>query len=250
MVLNTNGQAPYAPTRAVTNILSRFRDRGLQSPITIDVLMKAGIQESLAPRVQQTLRLLDFIDDEGVPNSTFDALQRAPESEYRKGLADMIRAAYAEVYRFADPATDGVDRLRDAFRGFNPRGQQERMISLFLGLCEFAEIDASAAIADRRAGTEISARNVNRAISKIKPRPSVLTRQDLLKAKIQNDIANSALPNIAQLPQGLVGLLQQIPLKGAGWSRSRRDEFMNAFGAVLDFSVPVREHEPEVVADE
>jgi hypothetical protein len=41
------------------------------------------------------------------------------------------------------------------------------------------------------------------------------------------------------LPQGLVGLLHQIPKGGRGWPKSERDGFLAAFTAVLDFTVPV-----------
>jgi hypothetical protein len=42
----------------------------------------------------------------------------------------------------------------------------------------------------------------------------------------------------SNLHAGLVGLLQQIPGAG-GWTVERRDNFLRAFTAVLDFSVPV-----------
>ena len=153
MPLTAGGTAPYAPPSTVTEMLKRFRDRGLQTPITNEVLIRAGVAETLAQRVLQTLKGLEFLDDKGEPTPTFAQLQRAPEAEYRKGLADMLKATYAEVYQFADPAQDGLDRIRDAFRPFNPVGQQERMITLFLGLCEYVGVDISAAMQDKRSAT-------------------------------------------------------------------------------------------------
>lgn len=40
-----------------------------------------------------------------------------------------------------------VSGLRDAFRGYEPSGEQGRMVMLFLGLCEAAGIVKSAATA-------------------------------------------------------------------------------------------------------
>jgi hypothetical protein len=34
--------------------------------------------------------------------------------------------------------------------------------------------------------------------------------------------------------------LQQIPTDGRGWTQETRDNFLKAFSAVLDFSVPIR----------
>jgi len=43
---------------------------------------------------------------------------------------------------------------------------------------------------------------------------------------------------IGDVPPALIGLIRQIPAK-RGWTEQRRDEFIRAFTAVLDFTVPV-----------
>ena len=43
-----------------------------------------------------------------------------------------------------------------------------------------------------------------------------------------------------ELPPALVGLLQQIPLSQGSWTASERDGFLQAFEAVLDFTIRVR----------
>lgn len=242
MPLTAGGTAPYAPPSTVTEMLKRFRDRGLQTPITNEVLIRAGVAETLAQRVLQTLKGLEFLDDKGEPTPTFAQLQRAPEAEYRKGLADMLKATYAEVYQFADPAQDGLDRIRDAFRPFNPVGQQERMITLFLGLCEYVGVDISAAMQDKRSATEApGTRTRNPA-----PRKANGSTKKTASKSEQSGGGRTPppLPPAADgLPPALLGLLQQIPQPGAGWTQQRRDEFLTAFRAVLDFSVPVRDSE-------
>ena len=53
-----------------------------------------------------------------------------------------------------------------------------------------------------------------------------------------------------ELPPGLVGLLQQIPRGGKGWTQETRDNFLTAFTAVLDFTVPIRPIGLEDLTDE
>jgi Family of unknown function (DUF5343) len=154
MAIQPNGVAPYAPPKAVIDIITTYRDRDMRKPFDVGVLMQAGVSESLAPRTLQALKILDIIDSEGNPTPIFEKVVRSSEQEFRDGLADHFSQAYADVFSFADPATNDLGRLRDAFRGYSPRGQQERMITLFLGLLEFAGVDISAARASMRPKTE------------------------------------------------------------------------------------------------
>lgn len=39
------------------------------------------------------------------------------------------------------------------------------------------------------------------------------------------------------VPQPLIGLLLQLPVEG--WTQERRDVFIEAFGTVLDYCVPI-----------
>jgi hypothetical protein len=140
MPIAANGNAPYTSPSAIITVIDRYRDRGLQTPFTLDVLVKAGVSESLAPRTLQALELLDLIDSEGQPTEQFAALRKAPHEELQERFAALLRGAYAEVFSFIDPAQDSRERVRDAFRSYKPFGQQERMVSLFLGLCEYAGV--------------------------------------------------------------------------------------------------------------
>jgi hypothetical protein len=49
---------------------------------------------------------------------------------------------------------------------------------------------------------------------------------------------------VDDLPPGLVGLLRQIPRDGTAWTAEKREGFLNAFTAVLDYSVPVGDPGP------
>jgi hypothetical protein len=140
MPIEANGPAPYAPPSAVLEFLSAVRDKELPTPYTVEVLTRAGITEGLAPRVLKTLKLFDLLDDDNQPTDQMHDLAKAGESDYKQRLADVLRAAYADVLQYIDPASDPLDKIQDQFRHYSPRGQRERMVTLFLGLCEFAGI--------------------------------------------------------------------------------------------------------------
>ena len=136
-LIKTN-PVPYAPASAVLEIISRRRHRGLPIPINADVLSRASVSASLIPRTLQALQVLDLIDGDGNPTAIFEAIRTAPEAEYQRRLEDWLEGTYAEVFTFVDPAKDDEVRIRDAFRSYNPAGQQERMVTLFVGLCTAA----------------------------------------------------------------------------------------------------------------
>jgi uncharacterized protein DUF5343 len=122
----------------VIDVIEFHRRRGLPGPVTLDVLTRVGVSESLAPRTLQALKLLDLVDDDGTVTTTFEGLRTAPEAEYRDRFAEFLRGAYPEIFHFRDPATDERTAIRDAFRSYRPTGMQERMVNLFLGLAEYA----------------------------------------------------------------------------------------------------------------
>src|ERR1700730_19221675 len=102
MPVTTDQAAPYSPGGTILEVLDRYRSRGLPTPITPDVLSRAGIAQTLIPRVLQSLQSLDLIDDKGAPTATFEGLRRAPENEYRKRLEEWLKGTYADVFSFVD----------------------------------------------------------------------------------------------------------------------------------------------------
>lgn len=248
MTFKSGDTVPYAPPQTVIDVLRRIRDRGLPVPVTSEILERAGVSETLSNRTLQTLKLLNFLDAEGAYMPEFDAANRAPEDQYKSRLGDLILGKYQEVVTFADPGTDSYERVRDAFRGFNPVGQQDRMVSLFLGLLDYVGADTSAATRKRPDGAPAAPQR-SAAPRSQRPKKSVSANRNGSPTK--SDVARrEPADDLAELPPGLVGLLRQIPLGGAGWSAATRNTFIEAFTAVLNFSVPVRDHEPEQVATE
>ncbi|MGC1780045.1 MAG: DUF5343 domain-containing protein [Xanthobacteraceae bacterium] len=219
--------APYATAGSLLDLLVRNRDRGLPSPVTAEVLGRAGIPDSLIPRTLQALQTLDLIDKDGAPTQTLEGLRLAPEAEYRDRLAAWLKAAYADIFAFVDPMKDDATRIRDAFRSYEPRGQQDRMVSLFQGLCAAAGLMPEK-IKVPTPGTP------PRAPSRPTPKPP--TRQPV---RITARTRDHSSRHDAALPAPLTGLLASLPPDGEGWSQDRRDRFFAAFGTVLDLCFPV-----------
>lgn len=226
MVVRTDGPAPYAPPATVLSVIDRYRSHGLQTPFTKDVLNRAGVTESLVPRTLQALRLLDLIDGEANPTTQLEGLGRAGHDELQGLLADVVRAAYADVFRFANPAQDSYERVADAFRGYRPRGQHARMITLFLGLCEAAGIVEKAPEKSRTRSTSEPGQAQTR-----RPSPA------------RKAAGSSAPKRAGGLHPALMGLLESLPPTGERWTKDERDRFLETFETVLDFAVPLREEE-------
>lgn len=229
MPLEPNGTAPYAPASTVLSLIERARTRGLPSPITKDVLQRSGISESLLPRTLQTLQLLELIAEDGSWTQNLETLRSAPESEYQTRLADIVRSVYEDVFKFVDPNKDSPTAIRDAFRGYNPHGQQERMIPLFMALCKAAGIVESE--------STIRKPREHNQTKKLQKRP-ITSKTDLQIPKKQS-------PSGTSLPAPLTGLLAALPPEGSGWPKESRDRFLSTFGTLLDFCYPIRKAEPE-----
>jgi len=225
MAVTSERPAPYTSPKAVLDIIERYRNRGLPSPIDADVLARSGVvPDSLIPRTLQAMQTLDLIDDKGAPTGTFESLRLAPQAEYKTALADWLKAAYADVFSFVDPATDDAARIRDAFRSYNPVGQQERMVTLFIGLCAAAGLIPEKESQRRTAAASSRQRT---------PRPSTASNRRRASPQRQPSAATD------RIPAPLAGLLATLPSADTGWTAAKRERFIAAFKGVLDFCVPI-----------
>ncbi len=223
MPVTADKPAPYAPASAVLDLIQRRRDRGLPTPITSEVLGRAGISQSLIPRTLYALQELDLIDEGGMPTEAFEGLRLATEAEYQQRLEAWLKNAYADVFAFVDLTTDDETAVRDAFRSYEPIGQQPRMVTLFQGLARAAGLLPERASAPRPTSRPRS--------------PSTSTRQQARPRAAKPAQATSS----QQLPPAITGLLASLPATGEGWTSESREKFMTTFGAVLDFCFPIVE---------
>jgi hypothetical protein len=237
MAVTQDKPAPYAPASAILEIINRYRNRGLIFPVTGEVLARAGISESLIPRTLQAIQTLDLFGADGNPTATMEAIRLAPEPEYEKRLEDWLKSAYADVFAFVDPTIDGEIRIRDAFRGYNPIGQQERMVTLFQGLCTAAGLAPEKQAPASKPSAPRSA-----------PRAPIRRARNAPPQQLNKSAA--ARVNAYGLPPAIAGLVESLPPPEQGWTTAERDKFLTTFEAVLDFAIPVVQQKSTSNADE
>jgi hypothetical protein len=213
----------------VLQLINGFRDRGLATPFTADVLLRAGITESLVPRVLRSMEQLELIDADGNPTPQMEGLRRASSADFRTRLEEIVRGVYAEVFQFTNPATDPPTKVADAFRAYEPIGQRGRMVTLFLGLCEAGGIIAEGA-ARKQAPTGTSK----------KPAAKPATRRTTEPARG----GEPARANIAGVDPLIAAAVQKLPPNGTGWTKDEREKWLAFFTTTLDFTVPIREAQP------
>ena len=121
MAVTADRPAPYAPIKAILGIIDRYRNRGMASPISADVLARAGISDSLISRTLQALVTLDLINEDddarridarqhgtqerfhvAQPAKVVKRLTTSPNGEPRR-LFDDLPLAFPEIFRVQLP---------------------------------------------------------------------------------------------------------------------------------------------------
>lgn len=219
MPVTADTSAPYTPFGQISEIMSRYREKGNPTVFNTETLGKLGIPDSLNARTLQALKVLDLVKEDGKPTDTFEAIHRAPSDKYQSVLQNWLRAAYADVFLYAE-ADDDETKIRDAFRNYNPSSQQGRMVSLFLGLCALAGLRQKS---EKREASE-------------KTRKKTIRTSVVQRPRKQQTVGD---PVDTGLPPALTGLLRSLPNPSRGWTQPERDKFVNTFGTVLDFCYPI-----------
>lgn len=238
MSIESDGNAPYTSPSAIIQVIEGYRSRGLQTPFTLDVLQKAGVSESLAPRTLQALQLLGLVNDDGTPTDAFDALRKAGGEDFKERFAALLRGAYAEVFSYVDPAQDGRERVRDAFRSYLPVGQQERMVALFLGLCAYAGITDDEP-PRRRAQAQARPRRVERKTAGATSAAGSGVDVAIVNPPFGLDAKQA--PTQAGGHPLIQGLLRELPPPGATWSRAKMDAWLEAQRTIFNLLYKIAE---------
>lgn len=235
MPVTIDQPTPYAPASAILDLIDRHRNKGLPPIVDADVLLRAGVSDSLVPRTLQALKTLDLLDDDGRPSQVFEGIRLAPTAEYQQRLAEWLNAAYADALSFIDPATDDEVAIRDAFRKYVPTGQQPRMVSLFMGLFTAAGVmpqKAKAPAQKRASNGGSTAKIIKNATRRVASHASA---KDVQRPQQQTVNVSGGLP------PAIAGLLATLPNDGGYWTKDRRDGFMATFAAVVDYTFKIGE---------
>lgn len=232
MPLQPGDTAPYTTAQAAITALDAWRDRGFGTPVTPEILTRAGVTESLARRTFQSLVALEVLLPDGqITEQMADFRNTRGDEEYRARLQAWLRSVFADVLQYADPSTDTHERVTEAFRSYEPAGQRRSMAALLLGLWRYAGLPVAATPAPSNGAGQSRAPRRSSAPRKPKPKPPANSGASSGSSSQRLDVGG--------LPPGLVGLLHQIPSGGRAWTSQRRNDFIQAFQAVLNFSVPV-----------
>lgn len=164
----------------------------------------------------------------------FEELKRAKTEEYPERLAEIVRGAYLPVFQIVDPNKDSDTALDDAFRHFEPSAQRVKMIALFRGLAEEAEIIEKGKPRQREGGARRSetAPPRQRAAPKV-PKPTTETGPAL------GVTVDEALPDYRLIQ----AVIQQLP-REPRWPGARRDRWLAALTAAVDLVFEVEEEGP------
>jgi hypothetical protein len=232
MPIAPNGPAPYAAPSTVIATVLQHRDRGLPEPVTSEVVNRVIESEAMAPRVLKTLVLLDLIDGEGKILPQFNELAHAQTQEdFLARFADVVRAGYADVFQYIEPATADLERIEGQFRSYTPRGQRERMVTLFRGLCAYTGI-----VGSDEQHVKVPTQRRTKAATQAKESDTSSNKSTASASKQKAPQPPPPPPpqdNAAEKNLVVRGLLQTLPPVGAVFPEKRRQEWADAMLAAF-----------------
>ncbi len=157
----------YTPTKAITRFLDAWRRGDAEAPLTVERLVAVDTPPSVAPRALRTLEGLGLIADGQPTDDLLRFRSAATDADAQSVLADVVRREYADIFtEIGEVESASEDELLSAFANYEPASQRDRMVGLFLGLCQFSGLvsaprrtgrrprSASASAIGSRSGTE------------------------------------------------------------------------------------------------
>jgi hypothetical protein len=232
---------PYSPGNRTVDVVNRIHEGKTPQVLTLKALQSLGVPEGNAARVQKTLRFLGLITPEHQLDDAAVRLRKATSDEYEETLAELIRASYQPIFVSYDPATATDTDLNNAFKPYDPAGQRQNMIGLFMALCREAGL-ASQSSEVRKRGRPSVASTVRRSRESQKG-----------EAKDTNDtqaapVTQSVVTQTAKIADGVLfhpaidALLREgrKVAESDEWTIDARDRIVSGFQTLLDLFLPVK----------
>jgi len=236
--IQPDGEAPYNSAPATVAVIERFRAGTLQTPVTLDVLRRAGVHESLVRRTHKALRLLELIDENGQPTEQFKVLAKVRPDEYKDAFAGYLRSVYKDVFTYTDPADGDTAAITNAFWGYKPPGQRETMVRLFLGLCEYAGLIPEQK-RERPAPSPRKPKDATTATRSRKRGDQGGEQQQQPPPPPEHKEQPPPTPPAPPVPldgidPALVVWFQKIPQSGSPWAKDEKERWFTALRAMVD----------------
>jgi hypothetical protein len=229
---DTKWTPPYVSFRTILNLLTRMADNGI--PPQIDRSFLSG-SEGGKTQVITALRSLGLVEQDGrVTELLIDLVQKPQERPAL--IAGLLREFFPKPVDLG--LVNATQRqLEDAFAEYGIRGDTMRKaIAFYLRAAEYADVPLSPNFRT----PSITATGTRPR----KSRPSSTTQDpDPATTHLRN--TQTGIPGT--IHPALAGLLQELRQGDPEWTQTKRNQFMAAFGSILDLCYPPR---PEGFDDE
>jgi hypothetical protein len=223
-----NGKtAPYAPIGSVLSVVRRYREHGAPKTIDLTEITRVGVSEGNASRTLVAMKFLGLVEKDGKLSDKFTLLNKATTDEYPNVLADIVRGGYSDIFTILNPSNATEIQITDAFRGYEPGKQRSRMVQLFIGLCQEAKImEGKPTIVEGRKYT-----------------PSTPSTGNGGEKKKHQQVDFQQPPKVTNYWSiKFDQYLEDLPTSDKRvWTKTKRDKWINAVTAMLDYLIEVNE---------
>ena len=171
----------------------------------------------------------------------------AKTDDFQDEVAVWLRDVYGEILGIVNPATARYGDVEDAFRGHTPAGQRTRMVTLFIGLCDYAGLvpdDSNLRGSIRSQKREAGAGAKKRLRSRSKPgdtgrRAPERSQVEKPKADEPERMSKGDMMDVLSRQRTVLhpfiqGLVDALPPVGTAWPSDTREKWLNAARATFD----------------
>jgi hypothetical protein len=139
MATNTGTRnTPFGPPATILQVIRHYHQREVPETLTMTHLTQIGVKDSVMRLVRHSLVFLNLIREDGTTTDNFKAIRYATDEERTKVFRDLVTEAYRDIFAVVNPEQATRGQLFNAFRPYSPASQHDRMITLFLALCQEA----------------------------------------------------------------------------------------------------------------